>query len=512
MSSDAVNPTPVVAETEVPPQRPLSQGQPKSTEVAPAAAVTTTETTQSASPAKVEAADPAAAPAAASPEKQSTDKQQSVRKSRPLHHNAAQLSTTKLRDDKDHGHLLSVNPTERAIALEEYELHRERLEAINGGRSASQATTQLHASQRKVSPTRNEDPVVRTHHDNHKKALSRIMSLQAQRLPLVAISQTVRMGNLHAPNDEFVDPRHPSDPLSARDRRMRQNPYRSGRLIQAERVDEENVKIVTALIQAKSVVPTTQSLLQQERERQSVLRRIERGPSSSAPNSGKSSLYVPEDTLKKEQLWNNRISPFVPHTPPVTTIISSKEQSSPRILWEEKIAQAREMQKKKLLASSTSAGNNNESASKKEIKDAAKLYLETTKSPSGRQAGEGGNATKLKPRPPPAPLEDCIEKIPEGSIGRVPNQPIASVKHVKSKVAENIKKGSPRKQDASQTSSPKAKDNAENAAPHEPAAQESSATAPDEEKGAADHAAADQAAPVVAAAADQAAPVVAAAA
>jgi hypothetical protein len=305
--------------------------------------------------------------------------------------------------------LLHLPPNERPAVVDEHGRHRERMEAITMGRSISQSTTLSRATQgstisRKSSPRNKVDPLTQQIMENHKKALDRVMQPGPQRLPLVHITHYKRLGNTHGHKQEFVNPSAPHEPLVSRERRLQNNNYRSGRLNAAERVDEDNAKFVTALIHVKPVVTSTMCLLEQERERQSWMRQIERGPNKNSPRGTPAASVVAVESAREAQ-WDNRISNVIPR-PPVITSATMEHSARPKVIWDDKLTQAREIERRKLA----SLQQQNDDASPAENQQAAASPVAA----SGKKA----HSKSRRPKPPPSTLVDCMGRVPPVNSGR----------------------------------------------------------------------------------------------
>jgi hypothetical protein len=306
--------------------------------------------------------------------------------------------------------LLYLPPNERPAVVDEHGRHRERMEAITMGRSISQSTTLSRATQgstisRKSSPRNKVDPLTQQIMENHKKALDRVMQPGPQRLPLVHITHYKRLGNTHGHKQEFVNPSAPHEPLISRERRLQNNNYRSGRLNAAERVDEDNAKFVTALIHVKPVVTSTMCLLEQERERQSWMRQIERGPNKNSPRGTPAASVVAVESVREAQ-WDNRISNVIPR-PPVITSATMEHSARPKVIWDDKLTQAREIERRKLA----SLQQQNDDAPPAENQQAATSPVAAS--------GKTAHSTKSRrPKPPPSTLVDCMGKVPPVNSGR----------------------------------------------------------------------------------------------
>ncbi|CUG86830.1 Hypothetical protein, putative [Bodo saltans] len=309
--------------------------------------------------------------------------------------------------------LLYVPPNVRSAIVDEHERHRERMDAITLGRSISQSTamsrvTQGSVTSRKSSPRNKVDPLTQQIMENHKKALDRVMQPGPQRLPLVHITHYKRLGNTHGHRQEFVNPSAPHEPLASRERRLQNNNYRSGRLNAAERVDDENAKFVSALINVKSVVPSTMCLLEQERERQAWMRQIERGPAKSSPRGTPSASIILAESSARESHWDNRISNVIPR-PPVISSATMEHSARPKVIWDDKLTQAREIERRK-LASLQQQNDEATSAASPEEHDAT--------SPVAAKGKKTQGTKSRRPKPPPSSLIDCMEKVPPVNSGR----------------------------------------------------------------------------------------------
>lgn len=327
--------------------------------------------------------------------------------------------------------LLSLPATNRMAVVEEHEAHRERLEAIASGRCVSQTSLlskASHAASSRSVGSRNRnpvDPVTMTMMENHKKALEKIKAKGA-RIPIVHVVHWPRLGNTHAPKGEFeAAPADNSTHLSAREQRLQHNSYRNERLMAADRMDAENAKFVAALISAKPIITPTSSLLEQERQRQELVRRIERGPS---PRGGASPRADAVDFIKRETQWDNHVNPHLPRPPFVGSVIVSREISKPKVQWEDKVAQAREIERRREQQHPENASKNEESAKGSEA------TISPRESQLPKQSSSQQDAPALKPKPPAVPLTQALERVPPVTSGRHVGQPQQSKKDVKSRV------------------------------------------------------------------------------